>query len=316
MEVQQVRIMKKNILFLFALFILFVNQSFSQPFADVVSFNYQTFSSDYKDTSGWKNKTDNYFLNFFLPKEFKNGNIFLIRLNSEMISSTISADSAYTSILSSISLPLGFQFVSKNKKWKTAVIAVPKIASDFKDAIDAYDIQYGGIFLETFVPNEKLKIKAGLYYNRDAFGDFFVPLVGIDWRASDRINLYGILPTNYKIEFKIIKNKLYTGLNFKSLTRSFRLSKTQGYDYVRYDEMQVKLFVDCFVYKKILVFAELGYTLGKNPWQYKYNTKDETFVNPVYTPLKSYPIFNIGIAYRVRLDFEKKEPIDKGSVKF
>jgi len=224
-----------------------------------------------------------------------------------MISSTITPDSSYTSKLYSVSLPFGFQFVSKNKKWKTVIMAVPKIASDFKDAIDGYDYQYGGIFLENFVHSEKLKIKAGLYYNREAFGNFFVPLVGIDWRATDRINLYGILPTNYKIEFNMIKDKLYAGLNFKSFTRSFRLSPKNNYDYVRYDEIQLKLFVDCFVYKKILIFGEIGYTLGKSPWQYTYNTKDETFRNPVYTPLKSYPIFNVGIAYRVRLDLEKKE---------
>ncbi len=295
--------MKKT---LFILITFFASKIFSQPFVDVANFNYQTFSSTYKDSVKWRNKTDNYFLNFFLPKEFKNGNTLLVRLNSEMISSTITPDFSYTSKLYSISLPLGFQFVSTNKKWKTVLMAIPKIASDFKDAINRYDYQYGGVFLENFIPNEKLKIKAGLYYNREAFGNFYVPLVGIDWHVTDRINFYGILPTNYKVEFNIVKNKLYAGLNFKSLTRSFRLSQKNNYDYVRYDEMQLKLFIDCFVYKKFLVFGEVGYTLGKNPWQYSYNTKVETFTNPVYTPLKNYPIFNIGLAYRIRLDIEKK----------
>ncbi|MBA3705981.1 MAG: hypothetical protein H0W84_08815 [Bacteroidetes bacterium] len=299
--------MKKIIGVLFIVVVLLSGKIIAQPFVDIVSYNYQTFSSTYKDSSNWKNKTDNHFLNFFLPKEFKNGNTLLVRLNSEMISSTITSDSSYTSKLSSVSLPVGFQFVSKNKKWKTVLIVIPKIGSDFKDAVNSYDYQYGGIFLENYIPNDKVKIKAGLYYNREAFGNFFVPLVSIDWRASDRINFYGILPTNYKVEFNIIKNKLYAGLNFKSLTRSFRLSQKNNYDYVRYDEMQLKLFVDCFVYKKFLVFGEVGYTIGKNPLQYTYNTKDESFRNPVYTPLKNYPIFNVGIAYRIRLDLEKKE---------
>lgn len=286
---------------------MFAGKSFSQPYVDVVSFNCQTFSSTYKANSKWGNKTDDYFLNLFLPKEFKNGNLFLIRLNSEMINSTIIPDSSYTSKVYNVSLPLGFQFLSKNKKWKTIVIGIPKIASDFKDPIDKYDYQYGGIFLENYVHNDKLKIKAGLYYNREAFGNFFMPLIGIDWKATDRLNLYGILPTSYKIEYSVIKNKLYAGLNFKSLTRSFRLSKSQNLDYVRYNEIQLKLFVDYFIYKKVLVFGELGYSLGKSPWQYTYNTKIESFHNPVYTPLKSYPVFNVGIAYRIRLDLEKPE---------
>ena len=297
--------MKRNILVL--IFVIFSAKMTAQPFADILSFNCQTYSSNYKDSAHWKNKTDDYFLNFFLPKQFKNGNTLLIRLNTEMLNATISPDSSYSSRLSSMSLPFGMKFVSKNKKWETVAMVVPKVASDFKGKVDNYDYQLGGIFIENYVANPNLKIKAGLYYNREAFGNFFVPLVGVDWRVNSRINLYGILPTNYKVEFNLIKNRLYTGLNFKSFTRSFRLSSKDKYDYVRYNEMQVKLFVDCFVAHKILVFGEVGYSIGKSPWQYTYNTKDITYVNPVFTPLKSYTVFNIGIAYRVRMDLEKKE---------
>ncbi|MDQ3046403.1 MAG: DUF6268 family outer membrane beta-barrel protein [Bacteroidota bacterium] len=298
---------KRYIFCLFLIVVFLSNKSYSQPFADIVNFSYQTFSGPYEDSTNRNNKTDNYFLNFFLPKEFKNGHTLLIRLNSELINSTISPDSSYSSRLASVSMPFGFQFASKNKKWKTVVLAVPKIASDFKDVVDAYDMQLGGIFLQNYIHSDKLKIKAGLYYNREAFGNFFVPLVGVDWKVNDRINLYGIIPTSYKVEFNIVKEKLYAGINFKSLTRSFRLSKTMGYDYVRYDEMQLKVFVDCFVYKKILLFGEVGYTIGRSPWQYTYNTKEETYRNPVYNPVNNYLIFNVGLAYRVRLDLEKKE---------
>jgi hypothetical protein len=285
----------------------------AQPFVDIVGFNYQTFSDKYKipddSINTLKNKTDNYALNFFLPKEFKNGNTLLIRLNTESINSTISPDTSYSNRLSAISLPIGMKLVTKNKKWETILIAIPKIASDFKDAIDGYDFQMGGIFLQHWVPNNKIKIKAGLYYNREAFGNFYVPLVGIDWKINNRIYMYGILPTSYKVEFNIIKNRLYTGLNLKYFTRSFRLSKDHNYDYVRYDEAQVKLFLDCFVAPKVLVFAEAGYSFGKNPWQYKYNTKDVAYKNnPLYGPMGNYMVFNFGLAYRIRFDLEKKEP--------
>lgn len=73
---------------------------------------------------------------------------------------------------------------------------------------------------------------------------------------------------------------------------------------MRYDEIQVKLFLDYFIHKKILLFGEVVYSIGKNPWQYNYNTKIQTDKNPVYTPTKNYPIFVLGIAYRVRLDLE------------
>ncbi len=299
------------------LFIAITVKMEAQPFADILSFNYQTFSANYQDSTKWKNKTDDYFLNFFLPKQFKNGNTFLLRLNSEMLNSTITPDSSYSNRLSSISMPLGMKLVSKNKKWETIVLVIPKIASDFKDKVDSYDFQYGGIFLEHFVPSEKLKIKLGIYYNREAFGNFIIPLVGVDWKVNNRVNLYGILPSNYKVEFNLIKNKLYTGLNFKSFTRSFRLSQKNNYDYVRYDEMQIKLFVDCFVVPKVLVFAEVGYSLSRSPWQHKYGTTDKKeayYGNPIYTPIKNYPIISVGIAYRVRLDLIKKEEPKNTSV--
>ncbi|MES2591118.1 MAG: DUF6268 family outer membrane beta-barrel protein [Bacteroidota bacterium] len=293
--------------FLFLLFGLLFNESFSQPYIDILSFNCQTFSSAYQNNKALRNKTDDYFLNFFLPKEFKNGNTLLIRVNSEMLSSTLTPDSSYTSKLFNVSLPVGFQFLSKNKKWKTMVIAVPKIASDFKDAVNSYDYQLGGIFLANYIYSDKLKLKAGFYYNREAFGNFFMPLIGLDYKATDRLSFYGIMPTSYKVEYAIKKNKLYAGFNFKSLARSFRLSETQSYDYVRYNEIQLKLFADCFVYKKILVFGEVGYSIGRSPWQYTYNTKKETLRNPIYNPMKNYLVFNAGVAYRIRFDLEKKE---------
>ena len=294
-------------IFIFTLLLFFKN-SFAQPFADIVSFNYQAFNSNYETPVYGKNKTDNYVLNFFLPKEFKNGHTFLVRLNTETIHSTVFSDSSYSYRLSSISLPVGIKLVTKNKKWETILMTIPKFTSDFRDRINLYDFQLGGIFLQQFILNNKLKIKAGLYYNREAFGDFYIPLVGVDWKISDRINLYGILPSNYKAEVAIIKNKLYTGINLKYLTRSFRLSHSKNDDYVRYDEAQLKLFIDCFVYKKLLVFCEIGYSIGKNPLQYTYNTKElNYFSNPIYSPTKAYPLINIGITYRVRFDLVKRE---------
>ncbi|MFL5765661.1 MAG: hypothetical protein ACJ77K_17075 [Bacteroidia bacterium] len=301
--------MNKRLLFFLFLISLSVH-SVAQPFADILNFNYQTFSTSYADSSYRKNITDDYFLNFFLPKELKSGNTLLVRLNTEMLCSTVSPDSAYTSKLYSVSLPLGMKFLSKNKKWETIVIGIPKIASDLRDKIEGHDLQYGGIFLEQFVKSPKLKIKAGLYYNREAFGNFYVPLVAVDWKINKRIYMYGVLPQNYKLEFNLLKNRLYTGLNLKYFTRSFRLSKSDHNDYVRYDEGQVKLFLDYFAAPKMLLYAEAGYCVATNPIRYKYGEAKRESGNiswndPVYTPAKrGYMLFSVGLAYRIRFDLE------------
>jgi hypothetical protein len=292
--------MKNRMLLVMCCVFIFAATLKAQPFADIVTFNYQTFSAPYKVFDSIQNRTDNYFLNLFIPKEFKNGNVFLFRINSEYLNTMPASSKRYA--VASISLPIGFQLTTNNKKWKTVLIAIPKIASDFRDKIDKQDWQMGGIFLQNYVYSDHLKIKAGLYYNREAFGNFFMPLAAIDWRVNDRLNFYGILPTNYKAEFNLIKNKLYTGLNFKSYTRSFRLSQNENNDYVRYNEIQLKLFLDYFVYKKILLFGDVGYALGKSPIQYLYKTNQPTVINPQFSQIKNGVVFNVGLAYRLRFD--------------
>jgi Domain of unknown function (DUF6268) len=278
---------------------------FSQPYVDIATFNYQHFSAPYSINSGLRNTTTIYNLNLFFPKEFKNGNALLFRLNNELIVTQINSNSTSSSSISSITALLGYQFTSKSKKWKTILMAIPKLASDFEDPISTTDWQIGGLLLGNYKANDKLKIKAGLYYNREAFGDFFVPLLGIDWKATDRLNFYGTLPNNYKIEYAVVKNKFFTGLNFKSQIRSFQLAQKQNNDYVRFDETVLKLFADYFLYKKVLVFSEIGYSLGKSPLQYSTVTNELTTLNSIYSPSNKYPVFNIGIAYRIRTDLEK-----------
>jgi hypothetical protein len=278
-------------------FLWFTTWGYAQPYSEIASFTYQYFGSHYKSDTSLKNQTNQYALNVFLPKEFKNGNVFLFRINTEMLHSTVSKYNE-SGTLSSVAMPVGFQFTSTSKKWKTVVMAVPKIASNFESAITSNDFQLGGLLLENYSPNQNIKLKAGVYYNNEAFGHFFVPLLGIDWKASERLHLFGILPTNYKIEYNVVKDKWYTGLDFKSLTRSFHLSDSQ--EYVRFDEIVLKLFAECYVYKNMVVSSQIGYSFGKNPIQYSTITDEESNTNVLYSPTKNYPIFNFGLSYRIR----------------
>ena len=286
-------------------FFLLTTIGFAQPYTDLASFTYQHFSSHYKSNPDLKNQTDNYILNLFYPKQFKNDNVFLVRINAELLHSSIDLEGSKSANVSSVAMPIGFQWVSESKKWKTVLMGIPKLASNFESTLTSKDFQYGGLFLENYSPNENLKIKFGLYYNREAFGNFFVPLLGVDWKATDRIYLYGILPSNYKIEFNVVKNKVYTGLDFKWLTRSFNISDSEPENYMRFEEVFLKGFAECFIYKNILLSAEAGYSFGKSPLQYDPATDDESNTNLLYTPLKNYPVFNFGICYRIRDDLRK-----------
>lgn len=266
----------------------------AQPFVDIVNLNASIFHSQYKDSLHRDGGRYAYNLGFLLPKVFDNGNTFLFKLSAEEITSDIDSTRAH---LYSFAAPVGFQFLSKNKKWKTLVMGIPRISSDLLDDLKK-DFQYGGTGLMTYVLNDSCKLKFGLYYNREAFGNFFVPLAGIDWKISDRWAVYGILPNNIRIEYNF--KGLFTGFGYKNYQRSYRLWNGFGDDYVRVKESQVKFFMEGFVWKKILLSAEIGYTLKYEFAQYNPDYTVEQLPQPVYTPVKNGWVATIAFAYRIR----------------
>jgi hypothetical protein len=271
----------------------------SQPYTEISGLNVQTFSAPYRKDASIRNTTNIYTLNALFPKTLKNGNSLLLRFNGESIHSQTDSNQFGSSTVSSVSLCFGFQWVSKNEQYKTTLFVLPKLASDFKQTIRNQDWQYGALFLESYRPNSKLQFKAGLYYNKEAFGDFFVPLFGIDWKATDRIYLYGVLPSNYKIEYEVSK-RWYTGISFKSMTRSFRLSESKNNDYIRFDETVLKYFVEHYIAKNLVFSGEVGYAFGKNLRQYKSDNTESSDWYFVNGPLKNYAVFTFGLAYRIR----------------
>jgi len=230
----------------------------------------------------------------------KNGNVLLFRINTELIQASVSPKITKSTNVSSISLPLGYQWISESKKWKSVLIGIPKLASDFEAPISSKDFQYGIVFIENYKLKDELQIKAGFYFNREVFGNFFVPLIGIDWKPSDRWQFFGILPTNYKIEYTIKKKKWYTGINFKAFTRSFQLSESQNKDYVRFDEVVLKSFIEYYCFNNFIAYAEIGHSFGNSPLQYKSNTNEISNSNLNFSTEKNYLTFSFGFAYRIR----------------
>jgi len=294
--------MKPVRIFLLLTILIPFSQASAQPFVDIANFNYQNFSGTNKSNSAFTNNTEIYSLSIFLPKELKSGNTLLFRINGESIQSSTSPRITQASSVSSISIALGYQWLSEDKKWKSVLMGIPKVASDFKSSMGNNDFQYGMLLIQNYKWSSTLQLKAGLYYNKEAFGNFFVPLVGLDWKASDRWQLFGILPTNYKIEYAIAKKKWYTGLNFKAFTRSFQLSPEQNNDYIRFDEVVLKGFLEYYCAANIVVYAEVGQSFGKSLLQYKGDFQNLSYSNPNYTPIGNYVPFSIGLAYRIRTE--------------
>jgi hypothetical protein len=259
----------------------------AQYFVDIFSFNRQAFNVP----NGAQ--TSDLFVNAFIPKVLKNGNTVFLRGHYEKLSmrrDSLSAD------YSSITLPIGMQVQLKNPKLKFTGLVISKIAgadlgSPFSDVF-----QLGVYSLFIVTESENFRYKFGLYYNREFFGNFFVPLVGVDWKVSDRFSIYGTLPNSMKFSYSLAPSRINAGLAFRSMTRSFRGQDVNTF--VRYNELQLKAFFDFYITPKNVVFVEGGYFLGKTPLLYKNNDTKNSVPSDLLKEGKAVPIINAGWALR------------------
>ena len=277
----------KRIMFV-ALSVLFIQMNTqAQYFIDIFSFNRQA----YNIPNGAQ--TSDLFVNAFIPKVLKSGNTFFVRAHYEKLD--LKNDSLSASY-SSVTLPVGMQVQLKNPKWKFTGLIIPKIAGADLGAAFSNVFQFGAYSLFTVTESEKFRYKFGLYYNREFFGNFFVPLVGIDWKVSDRLTIYGTLPNSMKFSYAVAPSRVITGIAFRSLTRSFRGEDVNTF--VRYNELQLKTFVDFYITPKNVVFVEGGYFLGKTPLLYNNADKKNHLQSNLLKEGKAFPLLNAGWAFR------------------
>lgn len=190
-------------------------------------------------------------------------------------------------------LPVSYLKQWKNQKWKTSFTLIPRLSSDLEN-ISSKDYQLGGAVLAVYKKNEKLKYKFGAYYNNEFFGFFMLPLLGIDWNITNRLNLFGVLPGSMSLEFKV-HSKFYTGISFRSITNSFRLFSDT---YFKIQDNQLKLFIDFYPLKNLVMNVETGHSFFR-----KYSTgfKNNNGENESDLKYTDGILIKAGIAYRFRL---------------
>lgn len=286
----------------------------SQPFIDLINTSYQSLSTTYQNDSVLKkNKSDQIYLNLTIPIKIDSQNTIIARFYGEQLRSQVTEyDPSWYSntsegILKSALLPIGLQHETKSRKWKFLVLAMPKLSGQF-NPVSSTEFQMGGYGLATFTKNNHFKIKFGMFYNREFSGNFMIPVFGIDWVITPRFQIYGTLPNSFRAEYAVIDKGLYMGLAFKSYARTYHLYSDSpfytGDYYVRNNEMQVKAFADIYIKKKFVLYGEFGRTIGYSPTLYLWNTKDKAPSPGVYSLINDAFFFNVGLAYRIRFDFQ------------
>ncbi|MBL0342396.1 MAG: hypothetical protein IPP71_16710 [Bacteroidetes bacterium] len=195
-----------------------------------------------------------------------------------------------TLALRSIAVPITLLHSSKDSSWSFTATFIPRYNSE-KFHLGNEFFQIGGAIISIFRLNPDFKLRIGLYYNKEFFGDYFIPLVGVDWIINNRLQLFGILPNVMKLEYKFT-NLFYGGFQFKSITNSYRAEDGKGY--YKLEDNHLGLYADFYISKRVVFMAEVGHTILR-----KFKNRSQTdFTNFK----KDGPVFKAGIYYRLRFE--------------
>lgn len=195
----------------------------------------------------------------------------------------------------SIYMPLTLLHTWKDTTWSAALTYIPKVSSYSPVHVNDNTFQQGGAIVFIHTVNDHFKYSFGGYYNQEFFGNFFLPLLGIEWKASERLHVFGLLPNDMTADYRINK-ALHLGFAFKGITTSFRYNPASHADYLKMEEGQLKLFADIYIAKNIVLNIEGGSIIARS---YELKNKDS---NPAHKfNARESGFFKAGLYYRMWL---------------
>ena len=280
-------------------FLLIILKSSAQPYFDVANIYYQKSPDKSLYHSDETNlKTDLFSTN--LQAAFKIKKDYVI-INPFCDAYQLQLEKSPKQKIYGIGMALTYLKQWKNEKWSTAFVAIPRLNSELKK-VDGNDYQMGGVVLGIYKKSEKLSYKFGVYYNSEFFGPFVLPLAGIEWKPSERLSIFGLIPNQLNLEYKFNKT-FYGGVEMVFMTNSYRLESNY---FLRMDDNHVKLFLDTYITKNIVLNLQVGQSVLR---KYRYGIRENsstTYPEPVRN-VNDGLLFRAGIVYRMRLDEKKEE---------
>ena len=255
--------MKKVIYILFFSALSFFSSA--QPFIDIASVYFQQSPSDNMNSS--KSPMNTQLTSVFLNLPIQIDSDYIV-INPVYENYRLSVSSETLPInLTAIYMPVAWIHQFKSSRWSTTMMAIPRLSSDLAKPLDGNDFQMGGIALATYKKKETLKYSFGAYYNSEYFGNYYIPLLGIDWNISNKWNLFGTLPITLNLEYKMNKT-IHAGFGLNLLTNSYRI---ENKDFLRIDDYNAKFIFDIYLMKNQVISLETGHSLFR---QYRMGTME------------------------------------------
>jgi hypothetical protein len=203
----------------------------------------------------------------------------------------------------SISPTLGYSTMVSPTFNLTALL-VPTMNSDYKD-VKSSDIKFAGILRGSWKANENLTWKAVLGYRRQFYGPQYIVTVGMDWKASEKIRIFGDVPKDLTINYAL-SQKTNAGFNLAVQNSTYRLNSQDRY--FEYNTVNPGLFVERYISSNWAIRATAAYTLIRNMEIYNKTDKAKAFIDFAELGSRADPInlevspglaFKVGLSYRI-----------------
>ncbi len=190
--------------------------------------------------------------------------------------------------LKSTTLPVAWLYQPNDSAWSfLAFAAFRSNSTQFRFNGDVF--QVAGAVMVNYKVTPTLTLKTGVYLSKEFYGDFFMYLVGIDWKINSRMNLFGLVNNNLRFEYRVTE-KIFGGFSFKAINNSYRSVIDGGY--YKISDNHLCTYADISLGKKLVWNLEAGHTIfryikGRNGAGFPHISNDGF-------------IFKTGLAYRIR----------------
>lgn len=267
------------------------NKVYSQSYIDIASVR-KAYSPDFglSSSASQKNNTEYLFAGINIPLQFNKINtVFVVSPYYE--NWNINSYDSLNFNLKGIGLPLTINNKFNDKWGIGTTLFLRKNASNLQSNFSS---QVGILTTLNYTVNNILKIKPGIYYNKEFWGNFFLPIIGIEYYPNENLKIWGNLPATLFVEKKM-NNAWYMSFLVRGVNNSYTLTEKE---YLFINETQLGVVSDWYINKNFVVAIEAGHSILRNIRKGKMNL-DRTYI--LEENMRNNVYFRISTSYRVRL---------------
>jgi hypothetical protein len=299
--------MRNTSLMCLILFCLFSKTSSAQVYIDLVNAGfsqnlktkYKGFDNNYQQQTTWFNAN--------VPFVFNDKGDFLLP-NLQYSFTTLQHDFFEEDELRFHNTNLGLSWLKnwKNPYWASYLDLGTGISSDLKNVKDEH-YNYTATLLFYYGKKKELVWNFGGNYTGGAFGNYIVPMFGVDWMINDKATLSFQTFSHLQLDYQLTP-KIYTGIVAHSAPFSFNIANYSGEEdsYIHsysdkfpYTPQSVGFYADFYLKSELVLFGKVGYEFSKT--LHHENAKGDFLTDSPYQgEIESGVSFEIGVAWRKR----------------